>query len=49
MKAQHKVLEKKTFLLPFYYVYRLFDKYKHNKKVMMNDLKELKDNHSEDK
>lgn len=49
MKAQYKVLEKKPFLLPFYYVYRLFDKYKHNKKVMMNDLKELKDNYSEDK
>lgn len=49
MKAQYKVLEKKPFLLPFYYIYRLFDKYKHNKKVMMNDLKELKDNYSEDK
>ena len=42
MKAAYKSLEKRPYLLPFYYIYRLFDKYKHNKDKMLRDLNELK-------
>ncbi len=42
MEAEYRVLKEKPYLLPFYYVYRLFDKYKHNRKYMQRDLDALK-------
>ncbi len=38
----YKNLGKRPYLLPFYYVYRLFDKYRHNKEYMDRDLSQLK-------
>ncbi len=42
MKREYRTLEKKPFLLPAYYVYRLFDKYRHNRKYMKRDIDALK-------
>ncbi len=42
MKREYRTLENKPFLLPAYYVYRLFDKYKHNRKYMKRDIDALK-------
>ncbi len=42
MKREYRILEEKPLLLPAYYVYRLFDKYKHNRKYMKRDIDALK-------
>ena len=42
MKSEYRTLEKKPYLLPAYYIYRLFDKYKHNKEYMQRDIDALK-------
>lgn len=42
MKREYRTLNDKPYLLPAYYVYRLFDKYKHNKYLMERDLNALK-------
>ena len=42
MKAEYRVLDKKPYLLGYYYIYRLIDKYRHNRKYMKRDLDALK-------
>lgn len=45
MRAEYRVLNQKPYLLPFYYLYRLIDKYRHNRKYMQRDLQALKKTH----
>lgn len=42
MKRNYSVLEKKPFLLPFFYIYRLADKILHKSKVSVHNYKVLK-------
>lgn len=42
MKKEYRVLNGKPYLLPAYYVYRLFEKYAHNRKYMKRDIEALK-------
>ena len=42
MKGAYKILEKMPFLLPVYYIIRLFEKAHHNKKYMLRDLEAMK-------
>ena len=44
MKKEYRALNKKPFLLPAYYAYRLVDKYRHNREYMKRDLNALKNN-----
>lgn len=41
MKAEYKTLEKKPYLLPFYYVARLFTKLKYNSAKAKNEFKQI--------
>lgn len=51
MVGNYKILEKYIVLLPFYYVYRIFEKFHHNKKDVSHELKRLRNYNesSEDK
>ena len=42
MKSEYRVLGEKPYLLPAYYVYRFFDKYRHNRQFMKRDIDALK-------
>ena len=42
MRAEYRALEQKPYLLPYFYGYRLVDKYRHNRKYMQRDLDALK-------
>ncbi|MCH5316221.1 MAG: nucleotidyltransferase family protein [Eubacterium sp.] len=41
MVGNYKILEKRKYLLPFYYIKRLFEKYYHNKDRLKNEIAEL--------
>lgn len=43
MKSEYRALEEKPYLLPYYYGYRLVDKYRHNRKYMQRDIHALKE------
>lgn len=42
MVGNYKILEKHIILLPFYYIYRIFEKFHHNKKIVKSELKRIK-------
>jgi len=42
MQAEYRTLKRKPYLLPYYYGYRLVDKYRHNRRYMQRDLDALK-------
>lgn len=42
MKAEYRQLQGRPYLLPYYYGYRLVDKYRHNRQYMQRDLDALK-------
>lgn len=42
MQAEYRVLQQHPALLPFYYIYRLVDKFRHNRQYMQRDLSALK-------
>ncbi|MBQ7739741.1 MAG: nucleotidyltransferase family protein [Eubacterium sp.] len=44
MKAEYRTLRKAPFLLPVFYIYRIFDKFKNNRKYMKRDLEALRNN-----
>ncbi len=48
MKKNYAVLEKKPYLLPAYYIYRLFEKFVHKRKMVIHNYKVLKKYTKED-
>lgn len=48
MKRTYPILQKKSYLLPIYYIVRLFDRFFHSRKRIKNDIKLLKESVKEE-